>query len=219
MRTVGFLHTASVHAAAFGALLEGQAHDLAGTHVVDEALLSDARSRGVDDEIRGRLSARIIELRERGSCVVVCTCSTLGGAAEALSDSVGVPVVRVDRPMAEQAASIGGRIGILVAVESTRCLTRELLQQCLAISRRDAVLVESLCFDAWERFEAGDTAGYVERLVHRAQGLAAEVDVIVLAQASMAAAAPRLADLQIPVLSSPAPAVAQAVQIARAGRA
>ncbi|MFD9164539.1 hypothetical protein ACFVZ8_21550, partial [Streptomyces sp. NPDC059558] len=59
---------------------------------------------------------------------------------------------------------------------------------------------------AWERFEAGDTAGYLAR-VAEAAGSVTGADVIVLAQASMAGAAD-LVTGPVPVLSSPAPGLA-----------
>ncbi len=68
---------------------------------------------------------------------------------------------------------------------------------------------------AWEAFEAGDTDGY-ERLVEAAaRALAPTVDVVVLAQASMAGAADRLRDLGVPVLTSPGPDVRAALEAAR----
>jgi Asp/Glu/hydantoin racemase len=213
--TIGFLHTSAAHVATFTRLLTATAPDLDGVHAVDEALLDDARVHGVDDEIRARLGCRLSELTGRGAGVVVCTCSTLGGEAETLSDQVGRPVMRIDRPMAERAAAIAGRIAVVTALESTLVPTRELLGECLAASGRAAVIVESPCLDAWALFEAGDLGRYAEGVADHARALAPNADVIVLAQASMAPAADRLRDLPVPVLSSPSSAVARAVELVR----
>jgi hypothetical protein len=154
---VGFLHTSDVHVGPFRALLAKHAPQLGAIDVVDQTLLDDARARGVDDDVRQRLEAHLRSLRERGAAVVLCTCSTLSGVAEQLTDPVGVPVIRVDRPMAERAAGIGGRIAVVVAVPSTLAPNRELLAECIAESPRDSTLIESPCWDAWTLFEAGDT--------------------------------------------------------------
>jgi Asp/Glu/hydantoin racemase len=216
MATVGFLHTSGVHVATFRSLVADREPDLAVVEVVDEALLGDAQVSGIDDGLRERLRARLLELRDLGSTVVVCTCSTFGALAEQLTDSVAVPVLRIDRPMAERAAAIGGRIAMVVAVSSTLAPTRELLQECIAASPRDATLIEASCLDAWKLFESGDFTGYIDRVAAHARELAHQADVIVLGQASMATAADQLTDLPIPVLCSPSAAVDAALSVAAA---
>ena len=215
MITVGFLHTSSVHVPTFRDLLAGIDSGAQETHVVDEQILTDARTRGVDADVEARLQQRLRELADRGSEVVVCTCSTLAGHAEQLSSLLPVPVLRIDRPMAEAAVGSGGRIAVVAAVESTLGPTRQLLEECAAAAGTGARIVDAPCLDAWAAFGAGDQAGYLDRIARHARDLAASTDVIVLAQASMAAAADRLADLDVLVLSSPRPAVTRAVELAR----
>jgi hypothetical protein len=55
---------------------------------------------------------------------------------------------------------------------------------------------------------------YFDRVARHVQGLADDVDVVVLAQASMAPAADLVGDLSIPVLGSPRLAVLRAVELA-----
>ncbi|GAA3909344.1 aspartate/glutamate racemase family protein [Actinoplanes auranticolor] len=208
MTTIGFLHTADVHVATFRALVaERGHHDL---HLVDPTLLADAREHGVDAALEQRLAERLQELAGRGPDVIVCTCSTLSGYAERIK--VAVPVLRIDRPMAERAVAVGGRIAVVAAVESTLTPTRELLLECGA----GAELVMAPCLDAWALFEAGDLTGYLRAIAAHVRTL--DADVIVLAQASMAPAADLLADLPVPVLSSPRAAVDEAIAVGNAGK-
>jgi Asp/Glu/hydantoin racemase len=212
---VGFLHTSEVHVATFRALLARNAPQLGAVDAVDQPLLEEARARGIDDDIRQRLETRLLGLHDRGAAVIVCTCSTLGAVAEQLTDSVGVPVIRVDRPMAERAAEIGGRIAVVVAVASSLGPTRALLMDCIAKAPGESTLIESPCVDAWTLFESGDAEGYLVRVAAHARQTADDADVIVLAQASMARAADRLTDLAIPVLTSPSTAVQHAAALAQ----
>ncbi len=116
--------------------------------------------------------------------------------------------------MAESAVAHGGQVDVVAAVESTLAPTRELLEQCAASAGTAAVVLDVPCLDAWELFEAGDDAGYCERIVRHADTLADHVDVVVLAQASMGPAAALLQGLTVPVLSGPRPAVIRAVELA-----
>jgi Asp/Glu/hydantoin racemase len=216
MASIAFLHTSDAHVPTFRALLaeiEPAAEDV---HLVDEELLSDARKRGVDAELERQILRRLRELAVQRPAVIVCTCSTLSGSAEGLAREVGLPVLRIDRPLAERAVANGGRIAIVATVESTLAPTRALFEECAAQTGSEAVLIDAPCVDAWQLFERGDHAGYLERVARHVRGLVAdEVDVIVLAQASMAPIADLVGDLAVPVLSSPRLAVLRAVELAQ----
>jgi hypothetical protein len=211
--TIGFLHTAQVHTGTFAKLLEEISPGRPSIHVVDEALLAEAREQGgVDDELRQRLTSRLQEAAS-GASVVVCTCSTISGPAETLSGAVGVPVVRVDRPMAELAVCSGSRIAVVAALRSTIAPTVALLtevadHQGLALAIEEVVLP-----DAWALFEDGDLAGYATAIAGGVDSLDPSTDVVVLAQASMAVAVV-LCTTTIPILSSPRSAVEAAVALA-----
>lgn len=215
MINIGFLHTADVHVESFRQLVRDVAPGCGDLHRVDSELLEDARRHGVDDGVRARLRKFLHELAADGSGVVVCTCSTLAADAERMSSEIGVPVLRVDRPMAEAAVAGGGRVAIVVAVESTLRPTLDLLRDSADAAGVHVDLIEAPCLDAWSLFESGHHDGCVARIAAHAREFAAGVDVIVLAQASMAPAAALLKDLAIPVLSSPRPAVMAAASLVR----
>jgi aspartate/glutamate racemase len=216
MPTIGFLHTADVHVETFRSLLAELAPGAVDVHAVDPALLADARAGGADDAVmqgvRQRLAAHVDALAAGGAQVVVCTCSTLSGDAETLD--AGVPVLRVDRPMAQAAVAAGGRIAVVAALASTLAPTTGLLRECAAAAGVTVDLVEAPCLDAWALFESGDRDGYLRRVAEHVRAVAATADVVVLAQASMAPAAELVRDLPVPVLSSPRAAVAHAVAVA-----
>ncbi|WP_433307124.1 aspartate/glutamate racemase family protein [Actinoplanes sp. CA-030573] len=211
MTTIGFLHTADVHVPTFRGLREELAPGWQDLHVVDPSLLADARREGITPELAARIDAQLHELADRGADVIVCTCSTLGGHVERRTADLGVPVLRLDRPMAEAAVAAGSRIAVVATVASTLQPTCDLLRSAAAAAVPAVTLVEVLCAEAWPFFEAGDLDGYARTVAARARKIAPEVDVIVLAQASLTPAAALLADLPIPVLSSPRAAVARAI--------
>ena len=209
MSAVGFLHTADVHEMTFAHLLASSDPTAVGRHVVDETLLADAREHGIDDGLRARVLDRLRSLAPTVD-VIVCTCSTLSGVAEAASAEIGVPVVRIDRAMAREAVRVGRRIGVVAAVDSTMRPTLAVLREEAADARVDATLVPLPCFDAWVHFEAGDDDAYLDAIARHVDEIADGVDVVVLAQASMAGAANRCTtDRQ--VLTSPRLAIEAAL--------
>ncbi|MDI6098670.1 aspartate/glutamate racemase family protein [Actinoplanes sp. NEAU-A12] len=216
MTVVGFLHTGAVHVATFHRLFTELAPPgLDDRHLVDESLLADARVAGVTPELAGRLRDRLAELVASGADLSVCTCSTIG--AEAETTAVGVPVLRLDRPMAEAAVAAGDRIAVVATVASTMEPTMRLLRETADRAGRPVRLLPSPCLAAWRHFEAGDLDAYDDEIARHVRAIAGEADVVVLAQASMAGAAALLPGL--PVLTSPRAAVEEAIRQAVAGPA
>jgi hypothetical protein len=217
---LAFLHTARSHVATFDALVAEHDPALAARHDVDSSLLDDARDAGgVTDAIAARVARAMRALADAGANVVVCTCSTLGGAAERADLGPGRHALRIDRPMAEAAVAAGPRIAIVAALASTFAPSRALLEDVARQAGRRVALREVLCADAWPRFESGDSEGYLARVATAAREAAARADVVVLAQASMADAALRCADVAVPVLAGPRLGVAAAVERLRASDA
>ena len=203
-KTLAFLHTSPVHIATFDRLLAEIAPGVAARHLVDESLLAEARGAGaITPALEQRIADALREASAPDGAVVLCTCSTIGGSAEAAGARGGLAVLRVDRPMAERAVTLGRRILVAAALSSTLAPTRELILEAARAAGKPIELTELLCEPAWALFERGDLAGYAQAIAEALRAAAGHADVIVLAQASMAAAAPLCAELGIPILSSP----------------
>ncbi|MGX1134985.1 hypothetical protein RKD49_007175 [Streptomyces glaucescens] len=213
---LALLHTSPVHVPVFDALRDADRPGLPLRHLVHEDLLDRARRDG-PEAVAGQVRDVVVRAVGDGARAVLCTCSTIGGVAEAAAASAGVPVLRVDRPMAAAAVAAGPRIVVLAALESTLGPTAALIEE---EGRRagSAVEVRTLLVDgAWARFEAGDNDGYVGLVAAAADAVSpADADAVVLAQASMAPAG-QLTVTPLPVLSSPRPGFVAAAEAALAG--
>lgn len=207
---LALLHTSPVHVPVFDALRDADHPGLVLRHLVDESLLSRARAEGPDAVAADVESVLAVAVAE-GATAALCTCSTIGEVAERTALVLGVPVLRIDRPMAVAAAA-ADRIVVVAALDSTLRPTVALIRQEAAerVIEVRTVLVEG----AWARFEAGDREGYLNA-VAAAVDAVTEADVIVLAQASMADAAERATN-GIPVFSSPRPGLNAAAAAAAA---
>lgn len=210
---ISFLHTAQVHVDTFDALVDALAPDAICAHHVAPNLLIRAQTHGLEnvaDETTGILSDLA------GADAVVCTCSTLGPLADAMS-AVHPNVIRVDRPLMETACATGTNILVAICLESTQEATLELLQECAAQQQKTITPQLVLCDIAWPFFENGDQDGFAAAIVtavHAEIATFGKPDCIVLAQASMRVAAEALGDLGIPVMSSPHLATKRAIEVA-----
>jgi hypothetical protein len=228
-KKLAFVHTAPGNVETFKQLLAEIDPAIPAKHYLDESLLQEARATGITPELEQRIQKQMLEAMEEDAAVVLCTCSTIGGSAEQTISESGQGVIRVDRPMAEAAVAVGDRIVVAAALESTIGPTRDLILDVAAQQGREVTILPLLCEGAWERYAAGDQAGYwasIAETLHQAVaggeligGDVAGADVIVLAQASMAGAAPLCADLPIPVLSSPRIGLEAAIRAYRAANA
>lgn len=201
---IAFLHTSNVHVATFDALRDRLAPGLVLHHEVREELLQPDVSGGCcAPNFMSGTRAIVEALAEAPARIVVCTCSTLGPLVEAINEAHGVPVMRIDRPMADQAVRHGGHIAVCAALDSALQATVALVQESAAHSGTQVSLTAHLFDGAWDDFEGGDLGSYYQRIANGLCGAASEADILVLAQASMAPAVTLSSELPVPILSSP----------------
>jgi Asp/Glu/hydantoin racemase len=204
-----------VHIETFNALAAEIAPELTLRHVVRDDLLNAAEKAGfvtpgIDFNTQEALRALTQVAR-----VVVCTCSTLGASAEALAEETGLPILRIDRAMADLAVTMGRRIGVAACAPTTVPNTQTLIRSSAALAKREIAMRTFVFDDVWRLFGEGRLDDYYEGIAARLAEAARNVDVIVLAQASMAPAAALCGDLHVPVLSSPRIGFEAAVKVAR----
>ncbi|MFD3577278.1 aspartate/glutamate racemase family protein [Streptomyces sp. NPDC058644] len=211
---LALLHTSPVHVPVFEELRDEDHPGVALRHLVHEELLARARAEG-PDAVAGAVQELLERAAADGASAVLCTCSTIGGVAESAAAAVGVPVLRVDRPMAAAAVAAGRSVAVVATVASTLGPTVALVEEEAARAGHPVDVTTVLVDGAWECFTAGDHEGYVDRIVAAVDALDG-VDAVLLAQASMASAADRTT-LRAPVLSSPRLGLRAAVDRCGAG--
>ncbi len=214
-KRLAFLHTVSSNAAVFKALAEELLPDVDVYHIVDESLLQNTIRAG---QLQPTTSRRLITLiglaQESGADAVLVTCSSIGSAVELSRAAVDIPVFRVDEPMADEAIRLGQRIGVAATLQTTLDPTAALIHARAAQAQRsDVTVITELCEGAFEAVVAGNTQRHDALVTQGLERLAPQVDVIVLAQASMARAVDALPSespaRRVPILTSPRSGVMQ----------
>ncbi|MBC7956565.1 MAG: Asp/Glu/hydantoin racemase [Cytophagales bacterium] len=213
MDDIAFLHTSPVHVPTFDGLMRELAPRLRVAHSVREDLLADAQQQGVEfPPLVARVQKALAEAAAGGAAVVVCTCSTLGGLAEAMTGT-SFQVTRIDRAMADQAARNGPQVLLVAALQSTLAPTAALLQSSAERLGLPIEIHTLLVAQAWGHFQAGRQADYLQAVANAIVRAAPGGSAIVLAQASMAPAAELLAALGLKALTSPRLGVEHAVAL------
>lgn len=182
----------------------------------DPSILQEIRDAGyVTAPAASRLVSLYMEAVRDGAQAVLNTCSSVGEVADACQDLarfIGIPIVRVDEEMCRQAVRMGKRIGVLATLNSTMQPT---CSTVLRVAREMGRQVELEGVVAEGAFGLNQ-AQFQELLKENARKFSSDVDVVLLAQGSMAYCQEELSELLgLPVLSSPsigAAALKQALQ-------
>lgn len=143
------LHTVAVLPAVLDPLLREPAPRARPYHVVDESLLADTVAHGPLPRTTARLAAYVTQAEAAGADAVLVTCSSAGPAAEHARAMAGIPVLRVDDPMAARAVRTGSRIAVLATLDSTLLPTADLIRRHAAGARTAVELTASTCPGAY----------------------------------------------------------------------
>jgi len=189
------LHTADAHRATFDNLAARLAPDAKLQQHVRTDWLVRAQTC-----VDATLESEIEQMVQAANGPVICTCSTLGPAAARVGAN------RIDQPMMQRAAEIGGTILMVYCLETTRIPSLSLLAEAINATSNSAEIMPLFLGEFWPLFESGQTAIFsaaIANAVRDALAQTPEVSCVVFAQVSMSGAAPLLADVAVPVLTSP----------------
>jgi Asp/Glu/hydantoin racemase len=172
---------------------------------VDDSILPQlGRNGGNLTEVEERLVHYARFAEQVGADVILEACSSVGEVVTRMQSAVTIPIVRIDEAMAKQAVHRGERIGVAATLQTTLQPTTRLLHAKAQAAGKQVEITPLLIEGAYQTLMAGDREGHDNLLVEKLQELAHAVDIIVLAQASMARVLPRLSAAdQDKVLVSP----------------
>ena len=203
---IAMIHTVSGLIPLFDGLAKQHLPQWQGFNMLDESLLRGTiRDGALSQTTMWRLAQMAHSAVEAGASAIVVTCSSLGPAVDAAKLFCPVPLFRIDEGMAEAAVKLGLRIGVLATLRTTLDPTSTLIRQSAAQQGRPCTVIADLAEGAFQKLGAGDMAGHDAMVAQSLRDLAPKVDVIVLAQASMARALALVQDElhPLPVLTSP----------------
>jgi hypothetical protein len=217
-KTLGIVHTSFALVDLLNGLARQRLPGVGLVNIVDDTLLVYAREHGIDERLRRRMLRCFEAAAAAGADLILNACSTVGETVDSARPHLATPILKIDDAMAEQAVSLGQRIGVFATVASTLGPTAGLLQAKAAAAGRTIEMEEHLCDGCFDLLLAGKTAEHDERVTRTVLAAAPRYDVLVFAQASMSRLAPVIApQVKPPLLASPELALQQ-VAAALGGR-
>lgn len=206
VKTLGLIHTSATLVPVFAELCAKYIPHVKTFNIVDDSLIKNTIACG---ELTADTSRRVVNYagsaQDAGADYILFTCSSIGPAVEAAAGLSHVPVLRVDQPMADKAVQSGKKIGVVATLSTTLNPTSDLVRRRALVAGKEIELVPVLCEGAFEALMSGDAATHDQKVGDALKKLSNEVDVILLAQASMARVVDTLAeaDKKVPILASP----------------
>jgi len=204
-RKIAFIHTSPPAVAPLMQFYSEAAPELEITNLLDDGLLRLLAAKNVA-QAQQRLGEMIWTARGTyGAELAMVTCSSVSKEmVERLSGTVDIPLLKIDYPMARMAVAAGSRIGVAVTFPPTLETTSGLIKEAAAEAGKAVEIVPEIVRAAYDALLSGNPESHDELLVAGIQRLAErEVDVIVLAQVSMARILPQVTGhVNVPVLSS-----------------
>lgn len=209
-KTLGLIHTSATLVPMFAELCSKYLPHIKTFNIVDDSLIKNTIACG---ELTADTSRRVVNYagsaQDAGADFILFTCSSIGPAVEMAASLTKVPVLRVDQPMADKAVQMGGKIGVIATLSTTLEPTTDLVKRRAAAAGKEIEIVSRLCEGAFDALMSGDAATHDKLVAGALKDLSKEVDVIVLAQASMARVVDSLdnSEKSVPILASPALAI------------
>lgn len=205
MKRIAIIHTTPATVEPLRALAAELLPGYEVANFVDDSILPQlAASAGDLSLVEPRLVTYARFAEGVGAQAVLEACSSVGELVARAQEVIGIPMVRIDEAMAQEAIRRGQRIGVAATLETTLQPTTRLLREKAEEAGKQVSFIPLLAGEAYQRLMAGDPEGHDRILAEALSGLAGQVDVVVLAQASMARVLPWLPEpLQHKFLTSP----------------
>jgi Asp/Glu/hydantoin racemase len=215
MKKIVLLQTSMVSFKTFNDLFHEIIPEAQVSNLVDEDLLNTLNlNKGITSSIIQRISQYCIFAEAAGADLIFSQCSSTREGIECARKMVNIPIVMVDDGMAEQAITMGTRIGVAATAAATLKPTVSALSQ-LAKNAGKTIEVKTYLADGAldVLMKEGNRDKHDKLVLDLLKRAEKENDVIVLAQGSMVTLEPYLSQIAVPVLTSPRLGVQRARKI------
>ena len=109
---VAFLHTGAVVIAPVADLARQHLGAATTVNYLDDKIVADLGDADLAASVPERIADLVQAAKSAGADIVMLTCSSISQLAAPTAERIGIPVLRIDEAMADQAVSLGSRIAV-----------------------------------------------------------------------------------------------------------
>jgi len=187
MAIIGLIHSTRLVIEPVHNIVASQCPGNEFIHVLDEGLIRALRRvGGITDEITTWMTGMVQSVEKEGATLAVVTCSSLSPCVNAVRQAVSIPVLKIDEPMVEWAVTSANKIGLVMTNPTTEGPSKLLIQEVSQRLAKPVTVVSRLCSEAFLKLNTGDIQGHDDEVIRTIHNLLQEVEVVLLAQISIA---------------------------------
>lgn len=211
-KTLGLIYTAPAIVDSVNKLISETMPDVRKINITDDTILKFIGMTGkLTPGVYNIVLNYVRAAEQEGADAVLVTCSSISPCVDVVRFLVSIPVMKIDDPMTDLAINTGSKIGVVATLKSTLEPTKNLLIRKATTKGKTISIKEQLCQGAFEALSKRDEATHDKLVLDGIRKIASDVELIILAQASMARLIPQVGDgVRIPILSSLPSGVEQA---------
>ncbi len=184
---VGILHSTRLVVDPVHSVVASQCPDAEVFHIVDEGILRVLFEIGhITDRTTNWLGQMARSAEGTGADLAVLSCSSLSPAVNSVREQLTIPFLKIDEPMAEQAVQTADKIGLVATNHTTPKPSMMLIQEVAERLGKNPEIIPRVKDDAFMKLSQGDIDGHDRVVIQAIEELLKEVDVVLLAQISIA---------------------------------
>ncbi len=209
-KTVALIHTTRIVIEPIHKLFKQIIPEVKSFNLLDEGILEILSKTGsVNSQINKRVCDLAVLAEEAGADLIMLTCSSISSCADIACNMVSIPILKIDEAMAKKAVDLGQVIGVIATSSTTLKPTTLLINKVAKEKNRDILIKTYLYEKAFKALLAGKSDEHDNMIFKAIDEVSKEVDVLVLAQASLDRLLQKINEkaIKINVLSSPKMAI------------
>lgn len=217
-RVIVFIHTLSPLIGMFDVMCKEMIPFSRPEHILDEPLLKRITQRGrLIQKDTDRVMSHVKLAEAIRAEAVLVSCSTISPCVDEIRAAAAIPVIKIDEAMIKTAVAEGTTIGVVATNRTTIEPTRRLLEGESRNRKKEINIRFFMVEGALEALLTGDGDKHDKMVKTEVLQMMDSVDIVVLAQASMARVLRCFSDTERarPILSSPHSALNQLREILR----
>lgn len=187
MKKVALIHTGFALVDILTKLFKDTVPEAELIHIIDDSLLREVLANdGVTKPVIARMLNYFRSAEYYKVDCILNVCSSVGEVADLAREIISTPIVKIDEKMAEEAVERSLNIGVVATLKTTLEPTARMIERKAAALGKKIKITKTICPGAFEELMSGNAAIHDEIVLKGISELAGNVDVIVLAQGSMA---------------------------------